>query len=84
MKGDPCQQAPEVASGGGEDGVAGVALRMGEEVAAHSVLGLQMADDRTRGAAPCPCRCIRARAHAANRASCPRCLWRCSSTRSAR
>ena len=38
-------------SSGGEDGVGGVALRMGEEVSAHSALGLQMADDRFDGGA---------------------------------
>ena len=51
QKREPRQQAPEVVSGGGEDGVDGVALRMGEEVAAHSVFGLEMADDRLDGGA---------------------------------
>jgi hypothetical protein len=50
-KREPGEQAPEVVSGGGENGVGGVALCVGEEVAAHSVVGLQMADDRLDGGA---------------------------------
>ena len=38
-KREPREQASEVVAGGGENGVGGVACRMGEEVAAHSVLG---------------------------------------------
>ena len=43
---EPPQQAAEVVSGGGEDGVDGIAGAVGEEVPVHAVVGLAMADDR--------------------------------------
>ena len=42
----------KVVSGGGEDGVGGVAAGPGEEVSAHGVLGLGVADDGLDGRAP--------------------------------
>jgi hypothetical protein len=42
----PFEQASEVVSGGGEDGVGGVAVGSGEVISAHAVLGLGVADDR--------------------------------------
>ena len=42
---EPADQAAEVVAGGGEDGVGGVAPTVPEIVAAHSVLGFEMADD---------------------------------------
>ena len=48
----PGQQSAEVIAGGGEDGVGGVAGGVGEVVATHAVLGLEMADaGLDRGAA---------------------------------
>ena len=47
----PGEQEAEVVAGGGEDGVDGVAGGMGEMVAAHAVLGLEMADDGLDGGA---------------------------------
>ena len=44
QKSQPGEQAAEVVTGGGQHGVDGVALRMGEMVATHSVLGFEMAD----------------------------------------
>src|SRR5688572_10928609 len=46
---EPSDEAAEVVAGGGEDGVGGVALAEPEIVAAHAVLGLEMADDRLYG-----------------------------------
>jgi hypothetical protein len=40
----PGEQSPEVVAGGGEDGVGGVAGPVSEVVAAHPVLGFEMAD----------------------------------------
>ncbi|MGY2932970.1 hypothetical protein ACVWZ6_002572 [Bradyrhizobium sp. GM6.1] len=42
---EPTDEAAEVVAGGGEDGVGGVSLPEPEIVAAHAVLGLEMADD---------------------------------------
>ena len=42
----PFEQASEVVSGGGEDGVGGVAVGSGEVISAHAVLGLGVSDDR--------------------------------------
>jgi len=46
---EPSDEAAEVVASGGEDGVAGVALPVPEIVAAHTVLGLEMADDGLDG-----------------------------------
>ena len=46
---DPPDEAAEVIAGGGEDGVGSVALSEPEIIAAHAVLGLEMADDRLNG-----------------------------------
>jgi hypothetical protein len=40
----PFEEASEVVSGGGEDGVGGVAVGSGEVISAHAVLGLGVAD----------------------------------------
>jgi len=49
---EPAQQQVEVEAGGGEDGVDAVAIAALEIIAAHAVLGLEMADHRLdRGAA---------------------------------
>jgi hypothetical protein len=45
QKPEPADQAAEVVAGGGEDGVGGVAPTVPEIVAAHAVLGFEMADD---------------------------------------
>ena len=45
------REASEVVSGGGKDGVVGVAGGMREVVAAHAMLGLEMADARLDGGA---------------------------------
>ncbi len=50
-KSEPGQEASEVVTGCGEDGVDGVALRVGEEVPAHAVVFLAMADDGFDGGA---------------------------------
>ena len=42
----PAEQQAEVVAGGGEDGVDAIALGSLEIVAAHAVLGLEMADHR--------------------------------------
>ena len=42
----PAQEKAEVVAGGGEHGVDAVAVGSLEIVAAHAVLGLEMADDR--------------------------------------
>ena len=49
---DPLDEAAEVVAGGGENGVGCVTLTMPEVVAAHSVFGFEMADDRLDGGAP--------------------------------
>ena len=41
-----CGQQKSQPGGGGQHGVDRVALRMGEMVAAHAVLGFEMTDDR--------------------------------------
>ena len=48
---EPLDEAAEVVAGGGEDGVVEVAIAVGEIVAAHSVLVLEMADDWLDGRA---------------------------------
>jgi hypothetical protein len=45
----PSDEAAEVVAGGGENSVGGVTLTMPEVVAAHSVFGFEMADDRLDG-----------------------------------
>src|SRR3979411_2163209 len=45
QKPEPADQAAEVVAGGGEDGVGSVAPTGPEIVAAHAVLGFEMADD---------------------------------------
>ena len=53
QKAEPADQAAEVVADGGEDGVDGVAACMGEVIAAHAVVVLEMADYRLdRRAAP--------------------------------
>lgn len=42
---EPVEQEGEVVAGGGQDGVEGVAVLAGEVVAAHAMLGLDVADD---------------------------------------
>jgi hypothetical protein len=46
---EPLDEAAEVVAGGGEDGVVGVAVPEPEIVAAHAVLGFEMADDGLHG-----------------------------------
>ena len=46
---EPTDEASEVVAGGCEDGVGGVAAPEPEIVAAHAVLGLEMADDGLHG-----------------------------------
>jgi len=46
---EPPEQEREVVAGGGKDGVDGVAPLVGEMVAAHAVLYLDMADHRFDG-----------------------------------
>ena len=48
---EPLEDEGEVVSGGGEDGVDCIALGVGEVVATHSVLVLDVADDRLDGGA---------------------------------
>ena len=48
----PSDQAAEVVADGGEDGIGGVALAVPEVIAAHAMLGFEMADDRFDGGAP--------------------------------
>ena len=50
-RGQPGEQSSEVVAGGGEDGVGGVAEGALEEVAAHAVLSLGVADDGLNGRA---------------------------------
>jgi len=49
---EPADQAAEVVADGGEDGVIGVAAPEPEIVAAHAVLGLEVADDGLDGRSP--------------------------------
>lgn len=42
---EPADEAAEVVASGSEDGVGSVALAEPEIIAAHAVLGLEMADD---------------------------------------
>jgi hypothetical protein len=49
-KPEPGEQAAEVITGGCEHGVAGVAVAVGQEVTAHAVVFLAMADDGLDGA----------------------------------
>ena len=49
---EPPYQTAEVVADGGQDGVAGVPLAVPEVVAAHAVLGFEMADHRLDGGAP--------------------------------
>ena len=48
-QGQPPDEATEVVAGGSEDGIGGVAGAVPEIVAAHSVLGFEIADDRLDG-----------------------------------
>ena len=43
---EPGKEPAEIVSGGGEDGVGGVAMGAGEIVWAHAMFGLGVADDR--------------------------------------
>jgi hypothetical protein len=49
QKSEPEDQASEVVTGGGEDGVVGIALTEPEIVAAHAVFGFEMDDDGLDG-----------------------------------
>ncbi len=49
---EPANEPAEVVAGGGEHGVDGVAAHVGEVVAAHAVVVLEMADDRLDRRAP--------------------------------
>lgn len=51
QKPQPSDKASEVVSGGGEHGIDGVACGVGEIVAAHAMVVLEMADDRLDGGA---------------------------------
>ena len=54
-KREPGQEASEVVAGSGEDGVDGITGAVGEVIAAHAMLGLQVSDDGLdRGAPPHP------------------------------
>ena len=48
---EPGQEAPGVISGGGEHGVDGVAVAVGEEVAVHAMIVFGVSDDRLDGGA---------------------------------
>jgi hypothetical protein len=50
-RGQPGDEPSKVVAGGGEDGVGGVAVGAFEEVAAHAVLALGLADDGFDGRA---------------------------------
>jgi hypothetical protein len=52
QKSQPPDQASEVVADCGEDGVGGIALAVPEIVAAHSMLGFEMADDGLDRGAP--------------------------------
>ena len=49
QKPEPADEAAEVVAGSGEDGVEGIALLVGTIIAAHAVLGFEMADDGLDG-----------------------------------
>src|SRR6266576_4094356 len=49
QKPEPSDQAAEVVAGGGEDSVGGITVSEAEIVAAHAVLGFEMADDGLDG-----------------------------------
>jgi hypothetical protein len=49
QKPQPVQEEAEVISDGGEDGVIGVACPVGQVASSHSVVGLEMNDDRFDG-----------------------------------
>jgi hypothetical protein len=51
-KPQPCEEAAKVVAGGGEHGVDGVAAGMGEVIAAHVVVLLEVADDGLDGGPP--------------------------------
>ena len=51
-KPQPCEEAAKAVAGGGEHGVDGVAAGMGEVIAAHVVVLLEVADDRFNGGPP--------------------------------
>ena len=48
----PMDEPPEVVTGGGQNGIDGVILAVPEIVAAHSMFGLEVADDRLDGGTP--------------------------------
>ena len=50
-KPDPFEDEAEVVAGGGEDGVDGIAVAVGEIVAVHAVTVLEVTDDRFDGGA---------------------------------
>jgi hypothetical protein len=52
QKAQPSEETPEVVAGGGEDGVSGIAGAVPEVIAAHSMFGLEMADDGLDRRAP--------------------------------
>ena len=49
QKAEPPDEAAEVVAGGGEDGIVGIAVSEPEIIAAHAVLGFEMADDGLDG-----------------------------------
>ena len=51
QKPQPADEEAEVVSGGGEDGIDGITLAIAEIVAAHPMLGFEMADDGLDGGA---------------------------------
>ena len=51
-KPQPCEEAAKAVAGGGEHGVDGVAAGMGEVIAAHVVVLLEVADDGLDGGPP--------------------------------
>src|SRR5262249_58208625 len=51
-KPQPCEEAAKVVAGGGEHGVDGVAAGMGEVIAAHAVVFLEVAADGLNGGTP--------------------------------
>jgi hypothetical protein len=52
QKSKPADEPAEVVAGRREDGVIGIAMAVPEVVAAHPVLGFEMADDGLDGGAP--------------------------------